>query len=138
MRAGVILLALGLGLVACGGQGPPAESSPVATFPSAPPPTPTVVVATVAPATPTPTPSPSPTPVAVTPVTPFEITVSEAVNIRAAPTTQAAIVGAIYPGERRRVVGEAAGQEVEPGRGNVWYAVEGGGFVYSPLVQRVR
>lgn len=136
MRAGVILLALGLGLSACGGQGPPAEVSP---SPASPPsPTPTVVVATVVPPSPIPVPSPTPTPVAVTPVAPFEVTVSEAVNVRAAPTTEAAIVGAIYPGERRRVVGEALGQEVEAGRGNVWYAIEGGGFVYAPLVQRVR
>jgi hypothetical protein len=138
MRKGSFLLALGLGMAACGGQGPPEEVA-------APPPSPqpTAAVVTVVPTplptpTPRPSPSPTPTPAAVTPVTPFEITVSEAVNIRAAPTTQAAILGAIFPGERRRVVGEARGQEVEPGRGNVWYAIEGGGFVYSPLVQRVR
>ncbi len=142
MRRGGILLALGLGMAACGGQGPPADvvMPPVSPSPFA---SPTVVLVTVVPTTPaatipTPTPRPTPTPVPVTPVTPFEITVSEAVNIRAAPTTEAAVLGAIFPGERRRVVGEARGQEVEAGRGNVWYAIEGGGFVYSPLVQRVR
>jgi hypothetical protein len=123
-------------MAACGGQGPPADVVVPPVSPS-PFPSPTVVVVTVVPTTPAAT-TPTPTPVAVTPVTPFEITVSEAVNIRAAPTTEATVLGAIFPGERRRVVGEARGQEVEAGRGNVWYAIEGGGFVYSPLVQRVR
>ncbi len=134
MRRGAFFLALALGAVACGGG----ESAPPASPSWSPPASPTVIVVTVVPS-PSLSPTPAtPTPVVATPVTPFEVTVAEAVNIRAAPTTQAAIVGAIYPGERRRVVGEAVGQEVEPGRGNVWYAIEGGGFVYSPLVQRVR
>ncbi|GBD13398.1 hypothetical protein HRbin24_01426 [bacterium HR24] len=137
MRRGAFFLALALGAVACGGG----ESAPPPVTPSAAPQSsPTVIVVTVVPSpTPTPAPAtPTPSPAPVTPVAPFEITVSEAVNVRAAPTTEASVLGAIYPGERRRVVGEARGQEVEAGRGNVWYAIEGGGFVYAPLVQRVR
>ncbi len=139
--AGLLLLAS----MACGDGGPPllsetrtptppGRASPIATpFPS-PSPAPTGA------ATPTPTPTPSPAPagnVPVTPVSPFEITVRDAVNVRAAPNTSAPLLGGIYPGERRRVIGEARGQEVEAGRGDLWYALEGGGFVYAPLVEKV-
>jgi len=76
--------------------------------------------------------------VAVTPVTAFEITVTEAVNIREAPATDSDVLGIIAPGDRKRVTGQALGQEVTAGSGNrIWYQLEEGGFVYSGLVQKV-
>jgi hypothetical protein len=78
--------------------------------------------------------------VEVTPVAGFEITVKEAVNIRAAPTTGADLIGGdsvIYPGHRRTVIGQARGEEVEEGSGDLWYALEDGGFVYAPFVEEV-
>lgn len=77
-------------------------------------------------------------PVAVTPVTAFEITATEAVNIREAPATDSDVLGIIAPGDRKRVVAQALGQEVDAGTGNrIWYQLEEGGFVYSGLVQKV-
>jgi len=76
--------------------------------------------------------------IAVTPVTAFEITVTEAVLIREGPATDTDPLGGIYPGERKRVTGQALGQEVTAGSGNrIWYQLEEGGFVYSGLVQKV-
>jgi len=83
----------------------------------------------------------------VTPVSePFEVTVDEAVNIRSRPSTTAEPpVGAIYQGEKAKVVGEARGQEVERGKGDLWYQIELtqngstiSGFVYSPLVKKTQ
>ncbi len=82
----------------------------------------------------------------VTPVSqPYDVTVDEAVNIRSRPSTAAEPpVGAIYQGEKAKVVGEARGQEVEPGKGDLWYQIEltrnGStitGFVWAPLVKKV-
>lgn len=87
--------------------------------------------------------SPTPTATAtasvnITPVEPFEITVKEAVNIRSTPSVRPDnVVGAIFPGERKKVIGEARGEEAEAGQGDLWYALEGGGFVYAPLVEKV-
>jgi len=75
--------------------------------------------------------------VEVTSVAPFQITVKEAVNIRAAPNTEADILGGIFPGDTKTVIGEVHGQEAEPGQGDLWYALEDGGFVYAPFVEKV-
>ncbi len=82
----------------------------------------------------------------VTPVSqPYDITVDEAVNIRSRPSSAAEPpVGAIYQGEKAKVVGEVRGQEAEPGKGDLWYQIELtqngstiSGFVYAPLVKKV-
>lgn len=123
-------------------RSPEAVGSPTVTVTPAIAETPPVT-ATPTPAvaeTPTPTEEGSPVAAQVTPVTPFEVTVSEAntgLRIREMPTTNAAILGAIYWGDKKKVIGEALGQEAEPGKGNLWYALEGGGFVYAPLVEKV-
>ena len=135
----VLLLALAVAGAACFGDGnflgDQETSTPTPTSTGTPGPTGTgTPTATVSPtATITATPS-----VSVTPVTPFEITVKEAVNIRAAPSTNAALLRAIFPGEKKKVIGEARGEEVEPGQGDLWYALEGGGFVYAPFVVKVQ
>ncbi len=76
------------------------------------------------------------TEVAVTPVTPFQITSDESTNRRAAPSTDAAIAGTIKAGAEATVTGQAAGEEVESGN-NVWYKLEDGSFVYSGAVKKV-
>jgi hypothetical protein len=76
----------------------------------------------------------------VTPVAPFEITVSlenSGLRIRETPSTNSDVIGAIYSGDKKRVTGEARGEEAEPGKGDLWYALEGGGFVYAPLTKKV-
>ena len=89
-----------------------------------------------------PTAAQSPVPSAnVTPVTPFEITVKEAVVIRSAPSDQAERISAdnvIYPGFKRKVIGETRGKPVDPAKGDLWYALEGGGFVYAPFVEKIQ
>jgi hypothetical protein len=45
-------------------------------------------------------------------------------------------MGAIYPGDKKRVTGEAQGEAVEPGN-NLWYALEGGGFIYAAFTKKV-
>ena len=76
-------------------------------------------------------------PVDITPVAAFEISVIEAVNVRVAPSTEAEILEIIFPDETRTVIGEALGEEALPGEGDLWYALEGGGFVYAPVVETV-
>ena len=164
IRLGALLpiLALVALVSACGGGGPERsltegegspspigtppifQRSPVATTPPVSPGgSPTA-------ATPTPTPTAGGTPVvrvAVTPVAePFQVTVNEAVNVRDRPSAseESTILGGIYPGDKAKVVGEARGQEVEPGKGDLWYQVEltrngttVSGFVYAPFVVKV-
>jgi len=121
------------------------QRSPVAGTPAASPalsPAATPLATTPLAATPTPASQP---PVDVTPVAqPFQVTVSEAVNVRDRPSTEGTVVGGIYPGDKATVVGEARGQAVEPGKGDLWYQVEltrnGGtirGFAYASNVERV-
>ena len=76
------------------------------------------------------------TEVAVTPVTPFQITSDESTNRRAAPSTDAAISGTIKAGDEATVTGRATGEELESGN-NVWYELEDGSFVYSGAVKKV-
>ena len=161
LRLAVLLsLAVAAALISgCGGGGPQRplteergsptptvapifQRSPVAGTPAASPAL--SPAATPLAATPTPTPATLP-PVDVTPVAqPFQVTVSEAVNVRDRPSTEGAVVGSIYPGDKVTVVGEARGQEVELGKGDLWYQVEltrdGGtvrGFAYAPYVEKV-
>ena len=160
--AAVFILALALAGAACAGDGndflldreptrepsfsrtPTATVSPGATLTpraTTPPGTAVTPQATTPPpaatATPTATPAATTPGVTVTPVASFKITVKAAVNIRTAPTTEAAILGGFFPGDTKTVIGEARGQEAEPGSGNLWYALEEGGFVYAPLVDKV-
>ena len=167
LRLGAMLLLAGMAalLVACGGGGErslsddrtspsPSGTSPIfQRSPVAGSPTrgaggsPTASPAGTQPA-PTATTAETTAPeVNVTPVSePFEITVDEAVNIRSRPSTTAEPpVGAIYQGQKAKVVGEARGQEAEPGKGDLWYQVELtqngstiSGFVYSPLVKKTQ
>ncbi|HEU4759330.1 MAG TPA: SH3 domain-containing protein [Dehalococcoidia bacterium] len=85
------------------------------------------------------------TDVAVTPVAePFDVTVTadnSGLRIRSTPSTNGGVLDAIYGGEKAKVLGEAHGQEVEPGKGDLWYQVEitrnGNavrGFVYAAYV----
>lgn len=150
------LLLLSLSLLAlaaaCGGGGNGEREEGVSLTPTTPQvqpmPSPS---ASPSPSTPLPSPTPAggaqPLPeIAVTPVAePFEITVKEAVNIRDRPSvsTESNILGVIYPGHKATVLGEARGQEVEEGKGDLWYQIElpqtaGSikGFVYAPLVEK--
>lgn len=128
---------------ACGGGGetPPAETPPPATATAQPG------------AQPTPAPQATETPpgpqAEITPVTAFQITVSaenSGLRIRERPraTQDTPVLGAIYEGWEATVLGEARGQEVEPGKGDLWYYVEMSldgetvrGFVYAPYVEQV-
>ncbi len=97
----------------------------------------------------TPTPEATATPadeVEVIPVAePFEVEVSagnSGLRVRETPSTVATILGAIYVGDRATVLGEAHGEEVESGKGDLWYQVDVTqdgvtirGFVYAPFVE---
>lgn len=142
----VSLLALALAGLACfdgdgGFLGEEETPSPTAAITGTPGPTitatPTATGTATATVSPTPTATATPS-VNITPVEPFEITVKEAVNIRSTPSVRPDnVVGAIFPGERKKVIGEARGEEALSGQGDLWYALEGGGFVYAPLVEKV-
>ena len=68
----------------------------------------------------------------------FRITAERGVNVRQSPSGDSPVIGVMAPGEVRKVVAVAEGQEFIQGSGNVtWYRLEGGGYVYSPLVQKV-
>ncbi len=68
----------------------------------------------------------------------FRVTAERGVNVRQAPSGDAPVIGVMAPGEVRQVVAEEEGDEYIEGSGNVtWYRLEGGGYVYSPLVNRV-
>ncbi len=146
-------------VVGCGGgggrflteeEGSPSPAGTAPIFQRSP--LPTVALGTpgaspgAATATPKPASPPPLSPLPVTPVAqPFEVTVTEAVNIRDGPSTNGNILGAIYQGHKAKVLGEARGQEAEPGQGDLWYQVEitqDGtiirGFVYAPLVLKVQ
>lgn len=60
-------------------------------------------------------------------------------NVRVMGTTDAPAVGALVPGDRVKVLDEAAGQAVAGS--DVWYRIDGGryagGFVHSSLVRRL-
>jgi uncharacterized protein YgiM (DUF1202 family) len=73
----------------------------------------------------------------VTPVTPFQVTVDDAVNRRDSPSTESGIVGTINAGDEETVIGQVRGEEVEEGN-DIWYQLEGGSFVYSGTVTRVQ
>jgi len=142
MTLSLMALALALASGACfGGDddflGDEGTTTPTATFTRTPGPTatgtPTGTGTPAATVSPTGTATPS---VSITQVEPFQITVTEAVNIRATPSTNADVVGTIFAAETRQVIGEARGEEAQAGEGNLWYALEGGGFVYAPFVQR--
>jgi hypothetical protein len=76
---------------------------------------------------------------------PFEVEVSagnSGLRVRETPSTVATILGAIYVGDRATVLGEAHGEEVESGKGDLWYQVDVTqdgvtirGFVYAPFVE---
>lgn len=70
-------------------------------------------------------------------VDPFVVTVETGVNIRSAPTTDSSIIDAIFPGEERTVIGETRGEAVEADLGDLWFALQDGGFVYAPIVTAV-
>ncbi len=99
-------------------------------------------------ATPAPAPTTSEVEVAVTPVAQaFQVTAKEAVNIRDRPSTspESTILGGLFPGFKANVLGEARGQEVEAGQGDLWYQIEltqdGAtirGFVYAPFVVKAQ
>ena len=134
-------------------EGSPSPASTAPIFQRSP--LPSVAVGTPG-ASPAATPAPAPaadvTPsvqVAVTPVAEsFEVTVTAentGLRIRETPSTNGNILGAIYQGHKAKVLGEARGQEAEPGQGDLWYQVEitqDGtiirGFVYAPLVLKVQ
>lgn len=137
----VLLLALAFASGACFGDGDflGERETPTPTPAFTGTPGPTVTGTPTGTGTPTVSPTATSTPsVNVSPVTPFEITVKEAVNIRAAPSTNAAVLGAIFPGEKKKVIGEARGEEAQAGQGDLWYALEGSGFVYAPFVVKVQ
>ena len=81
---------------------------------------------------------------------PFEITVNaenSGLRIRERPSASddSTVLGSIFQGEKAKVIGQARGQEVEPGKGDVWYQIEitiAGelvrGFVYAPFVEKVQ
>jgi hypothetical protein len=73
----------------------------------------------------------------VTPVTPFQVTVDDAVNRRDSPSTESDIVGTINAGDEETVIGQVRGEVVEEGN-DIWYQLEGGSFVYSGTVTRVQ
>lgn len=62
-----------------------------------------------------------------------------AANVRAAPTTEAPIVGQFAGGERVKVLAEEEGEDV--GGSTTWYRIDGGRFagarVHSSLIQRI-
>ncbi len=123
------------------------QRSPVAPSPTtSPQASPTGTTAPAATATAAATP---PSDVAVTPVAqPFDVSVTaenSGLRIRSTPSTNGGILDAIYGGEKAKVIGETHGQEVEPGKGDLWYQVEitrnGNtvrGFVYAALVLKVQ
>ena len=74
--------------------------------------------------------------VEVTPVTPFRITSGESTNLRAAPSTEGAVLGTIAVGEEGTVTGQATGEAVEEGN-DIWYQLDDGSFVYSGAVTEV-
>jgi lipoprotein-anchoring transpeptidase ErfK/SrfK len=65
--------------------------------------------------------------------------IARGANVRAAPTTEAAIVGEFAGGERVKVLAEEEGEDV--GGNNTWYRIDGGRFagarVHSSLVRRI-
>lgn len=141
-------------LLACGGGGDGIligdEGSPTPTATAPIFPTPGAGTPRTSPGVVIPTATPAATPaggVVVTPVAePFEITVDEATNVRDRPSTggESTVLAIIFPGGRAMVLGEASGEEAEPGEGDLWYQVELTqegttvvGFVYAPLVERV-
>ena len=90
---------------------------------------------------PSPEPSATGSPAApnATPVTPFQVTVDESVNVRESPSTQGGqgtVVGTIAPGEEKTVVAKVSGEPVEAGN-DLWYQLEDGSFVYSAAVKEV-
>ena len=147
LLASVVAAAL---VMACGGggdgilTGEEGSPTPTATEPIFPTPVSGTPEASPAVVTPTATPAVE---VEVTPVAePFEITVDEAVNVRDRPSTgeESTPLAIIFPGGRAKVLGEARGEEAEPGEGDLWYQVELTqegttvlGFVYAPLVEKV-
>jgi hypothetical protein len=76
------------------------------------------------------------TPVAVTPVTPFQITSDESTNRRTSPSREGAIAGTITKDQKVTVTGQVSGDEVDDGN-NIWYELDDGSFVYSGAVKRV-
>ena len=70
-------------------------------------------------------------------VEPFVVTVETGVNIRSAPTTDSSIIGGIFPGEEQTVIGETRGETVDAELGDLWFALQDGGFVYAPIVTAV-
>ena len=70
-------------------------------------------------------------------VEPFVVTVETGVNIRSAPTTDSSILGGIFPGEERTVIGVTSGETVEADLGDRWFALQDGGFVYAAIVTAV-
>ena len=70
----------------------------------------------------------------VTTVAPYEITVYEATNVRNRPSTNSEIIGPIFPGEHKTVVGKTRGEWVES-ESDMWLTLENGGFVYAPLTK---
>ncbi len=71
----------------------------------------------------------------VTPVTPFQVTVEDAVNRRDSPTTESGIVGTVNAGDEETVIGQVRGEVVEGGN-DIWYQLEDGSFVYSGAVTK--
>jgi Tol biopolymer transport system component len=62
--------------------------------------------------------------------------VTDNLNIRSEPTTDAKIVGKVKKGDRVALIGQVEGQEAEPGSGNrTWYRVIGG-YVLSAFVEQ--
>ena len=68
---------------------------------------------------------------------PFVVTVETGVNIRSAPTTDSSILGGIFPGEERTVIGVTSGETVEADLGDRWFVLQDGGFVYAAIVTAV-
>ena len=147
MLIGPVLIALALALAACGGDGTDGEATPsptpgeTAASPTPPPQTaPPVTVTQTPPPEPTPTPTPQ---VDVSPLDPFDVRATEAINIREIPATSSDVVATLFPGETATVLGEARGEVVEPGD-DAWYQVEFTregttvrGFLYATYVAPV-
>ena len=60
----------------------------------------------------------------------FTVVISDAVNVRAAPSTDAAILDTLAPGDQMTVAGQVAGEQVLDSN-STWWRTASGGYVYS-------
>jgi hypothetical protein len=89
---------------------------------------------------PSPQASPEGSPLAAnaTPVTPFQVTVDESVNLRESPSTQGGqetIVGTMNLGDKKTGIAKVRGEPIDDN--DIWYQLSDGSFVWSGAVQEV-